>query len=183
MHPTGRCNHHRAFMGRHVAPDHETKRGRTRSCLTNHRPSTGDQGVLPPCFNLRTSLRRTGDRDSHPAHKCTRPRALARLTRTPGWSFRIRNEPYRVVLKRISPEATQHGSGSFEMTQMRREGKELRTEAQKAAVVMLHAQPARRLQQIAAHILVDGFSSSVPRKLVGISDSAQRRSRASNILS
>ncbi len=51
------------------------------------------------------------------------------------------------------------------MTQMRREGKELRTEAQSAAVVMLYAQPARRLQQIAAHVLADGFSSSVPQKI------------------
>jgi hypothetical protein len=51
------------------------------------------------------------------------------------------------------------------MSQMRRDGKELRTEAQSAAVVMLHVQPSQRLQQIAEHILVDGFSSSVPEKI------------------
>ena len=31
---------------------------------------------------------------------------------------------------------------------------------------MLHPQPSQRLRQIAEHILVDGFSSSVPKKIV-----------------
>ena len=48
---------------------------------------------------------------------------------------------------------------------MRREGEELTTEAQNA-VVMLHPQPSQQLRQIAEHILVDGFSSSVPTKIV-----------------
>ena len=51
------------------------------------------------------------------------------------------------------------------MRQMRRDG-EVGTEAQSAAVVMLHPQPSQRLRQIAEHILVDGFSSSVPTKIV-----------------
>ena len=48
----------------------------------------------------------------------------------------------------------------------RREGEEPETEAQSAAVLMLHAKPPQRLRQIAEHILVDGFSSSVPMKIV-----------------
>jgi hypothetical protein len=48
----------------------------------------------------------------------------------------------------------------------RREGEQFRTEAQSAAVVVLHAQPPQRLRHIAEHILVDGFSSSVPTKIV-----------------
>ena len=48
----------------------------------------------------------------------------------------------------------------------RQEGEGLRTEAQSAAVVMLHPQPSQQLRRIAEHILVDGFSSSVPTKIV-----------------
>jgi hypothetical protein len=48
----------------------------------------------------------------------------------------------------------------------RRDVEKPETKAQSAAVVMLHPQPSQRLGRIAEHIFVDGFSSSVPTKIV-----------------
>ena len=48
---------------------------------------------------------------------------------------------------------------------MQRDVEELK-ETRSAAVVTLYAQPSQRLRQIAEHILVDGFSSSIPTKIV-----------------
>ena len=90
-------------------------------------------------------------------------------------SFRTRNEPYPGVLRGLNTawnqaiatsEPNRHsGAKGNGMSQMRRDG-EVGTEAQSAAVVMLHPQPSQRLRQIAEHILVDGFSSTVPTKIV-----------------
>ena len=51
------------------------------------------------------------------------------------------------------------------MTQMRRDREELEREAQGAAVV-IHKHPSHRFERVAEHILVNGFSSSVPTKIV-----------------
>ena len=93
-------------------------------------------------------------------------RSLPHPERTVFWGVEGLKTAWSQAIATSEPNGIRAHAQGNRMSQMRRDEKELTTEAQGAAVVMLHPQPSQRLRQIAEHIHVDGFSSSVPRKLV-----------------